>query len=262
VPADTFVTINGYELEYRLIEPRREDGPTLIFLHEGLGCVSLWRDFPDRLAERTGLGAVVYSRAGYGKSSTIELPRPVRFMHDEAAVLQQLITVAGIRETILVGHSDGASIALLYAGMVRCAGVRSLVLEAPHVFVEPGCLESIARIGEVYRTTDLPARLARHHGSNTDVAFRGWNEVWLDPEFKAWNIEACLPGISSPILVIQGEDDEYGTVRHIEAIQRQVEGSVEVLMVPQCGHAPHREHSEPVLERMSRFIAKTVVRSE
>ena len=252
----SFVTIGGMNLEYRYHKAGKGDHPVLVFLHEGLGCVALWRDFPARIAERTGCDALVYSRAGYGNSSPVALPRPVRFMHDEATALGGLLTACGLTDVILVGHSDGASIALIYAGMVKCAGIRALVLEAPHVFVEPGCLESIAKIGEVYRTSDLRSRLEKHHGINVDTAFHGWNEVWLNPDFKHWNIEGYLPAIDKPVLVIQGTGDEYGTVGHIESIQRNVPGSVEVVMVPDCGHAPHREHPELTEERMGEFIGR------
>ncbi|MBN1577552.1 MAG: alpha/beta hydrolase [Chitinispirillaceae bacterium] len=248
--------INGTNLEYRWIGPPPGGSPTFLFLHEGLGCVSLWRDFPARLAERTGLSALVYSRAGYGGSDPVSLPRPVRFMHDEAETLATLLEQLNIREAILVGHSDGASIALIHAGRTGCAGVKALLLEAPHVFTEPSGLASIAKITEVYRTTDLRDRLARHHGTNTDIAFRGWNDVWLDPDFRSWNIEEFLPAITVPVLLIQGNDDEYGTIRQIEAIKRQVKGPVEVLNVPACGHSPHREHPGLALDAMTSFVQR------
>ena len=242
-------------LEIRRLEPPA-GAPTLVFLHEGLGSVSAWRDFPDRLAEQTGCGALVYSRAGYGSSAPAPLPRPVRFMHDEAAVLARLLEESGIRQPILVGHSDGASIALIYAGSAPGVPPLGLVLEAPHVFTEPSGLASIARIADAYRTTDLRERLARHHGANTDNAFRGWNDVWLHPDFQAWNIEDVLPRIESPILILQGEDDEYGTWRQVEAIERQSGGPVEAVAIPACGHSPHREHPERTLREMADFIGR------
>jgi len=249
-----FVVAGGRRLEYRWIGPRGDEAPTLVFLHEGLGSASLWRDFPDRLAAATGLGALVYSRAGYGHSDPADLPRPVRFMHDEAAVLVEVLEGTGTRAPVLVGHSDGASIALIYAGSDAGPRPRALVLEAPHVFTEPHGLASIAAIREQYRTTKLRERLARHH-RHVDVAFRGWNDVWLDPEFRAWNIEAYLPRITAPMLVVQGEDDEYGTWAQIEAIQRGAAGPVEVLSVPGCGHSPHREQPDLVLDAMARFLS-------
>ncbi|HVH13760.1 MAG TPA: alpha/beta hydrolase [Longimicrobium sp.] len=251
-----FLEIDGTRLECRRVGPGPEEAPTIVFLHEGLGSVSRWRDIPDALAEATGCGALVYSRAGYGGSDSIDLPRPVRFMHDEAEVLSKVVERAGLREVILVGHSDGASIALIAAGRRAIPGLRALVLEAPHVFAEPCGLESIARISDTYRTTDLRARLERHHGANVDTAFWGWNRVWLDPAFRAWNIEEFLPGIRVPTLVIQGEHDEYGSWAHVESIQRLSPAPVETLAVPECGHAPHAEHRDAVLPAMADFIRR------
>jgi len=249
-----FLRIGGMRLECRWIGPPPDEAPTIVFLHEGLGSVTRWRDFPDALAAATGCGALVSSRAGYGRSDPIPLPRPVRFMHDEAKVLAAVLVQTGIRDAILLGHSDGASIALIAAGTEPIHGLRALVLEAPHTFAEPCGLESIAKIADVYRTTDLRERLARHHGDNTDVAFWGWNRVWLDPEFRAWNIEDVLPGITVPTLVVQGEDDEYGSWKHVESIQRRSGGPVETLLLPGCGHAPHVEQRDAALAAMTEFI--------
>jgi pimeloyl-ACP methyl ester carboxylesterase len=241
------------ELERLWFGPAPDAAPTLIFLHEGLGSASAWRDFPRRLAEKTGYGALVYSRRGYGSSPPAKLPRPIRYMHDEAAVLDEILRHHGVREAILIGHSDGASIALIYAGREHSERVKTLILEAPHVFAEPTGIESIAAMKREYETTDLPKRLARHH-RNVENAFRGWNDVWLDPRFREWNIEEFLPAITAPMLLIQGTDDKYGTWKQIEAIERQVSGPVETLRVPGAGHAPHRDQPELVLERMSAFI--------
>lgn len=249
----------GRRLEYAWIGPGPEAAPTLVFLHEGLGSLAAWRDFPAALAAATGLGALVYSRAGYGGSDPAELPRPVWFMHHEAEVLREVLDAAGVRDAVLVGHSDGASIAIIHAGSVSGIRVRALVLEAPHVFTEPEGLASIARIADTYRTTDLPRRLAKYHGDNTEGAFWGWNRVWLDPEFRAWNIEEYLGSIHVPTLVIQGEDDEYGTMRQVEAITRQIAGPVETRILPGCGHTPHRDQAERVLAEMVRFVAESVV---
>jgi pimeloyl-ACP methyl ester carboxylesterase len=255
-----FLQVEGVRLEARWAGPPPEEAPTLVFLHEGLGSTSLWRDFPDRLAAETGCGALVYSRAGYGKSDPVPLPRPVRFMHDEAAVLPKVLAAAGIRDHLLVGHSDGASISLIHAGSAPAPGLRGLILEAPHVFTEPHGLASIAKMTEVYKTTNLRERLARHHGANVDVAFRGWNDVWLDPEFKAWNIEEYLPAIRVPILILQGEDDEYGTWAQVEAIERRSGGPVESIAIPRCGHSPHREQPDITLRAMRGFVKR--LRSE
>jgi pimeloyl-ACP methyl ester carboxylesterase len=250
-----FLDLEGLRLEARWLGAPPAEAPTLVFLHEGLGSVSAWRDFPARLAEQTGCGALVYSRAGYGGSDPSRLPRPVRFMHDEAEVLGRILAQTGIRAPILIGHSDGASISLIYAGSSPAVQPLGLVLEAPHVFTEPHGLASIARIGEAYRTTDLRERLARHHGANVDNAFRGWNDVWLDPEFRAWNIEDVLPRITVPMLILQGEEDEYGTWRQVAAIEQQSGGPVETVAIPSCGHSPHREQPERTLREMSEFIA-------
>jgi len=251
-----FLEIGGVRLEARWIGPPPEEAPTLVFLHEGLGSTSLWRDFPDRLAVETGCGALIYSRVGYGKSDPVPLPRPVRFMHDEAAVLPRVLAAAGIRDHVLIGHSDGASISLLHAGSDPAPGLRGLILEAPHVFTEPHGLASIARMKEIYRDTDLRERLARHHGANVDVAFRGWNDVWLDPAFEAWNIEEYLPAIRVPVLILQGDDDEYGTWAQVEAIERQSGGPVESIAIPRCGHSPHREQPDVTLQAMREFVRR------
>jgi pimeloyl-ACP methyl ester carboxylesterase len=255
------IVVGGTRLETRWVGPPPEAAPTLVFLHEGLGSVSMWRDFPDRLALETGCGALIYSRAGYGKSDPAPLPRPVRFMHDEAEVLREALIQTKIREHVLVGHSDGASIALIYAGSAGSrpvAGLKGMILEAPHVFPELHGLASIAKMAEIYRTTDLRDRLARHHGANVDVAFRGWNEAWLNPDFRAWNIEEVLPPIKVPILILQGEDDEYGTWKQVEAIERQAGGPVEAIALAGCGHSPHREQPERALQAMAEFIGRLV----
>ena len=229
------ITVRGAKIEVEHIG--RSGGPTLVFLHEGLGSLDLWRDFPRRVSEATGLPAFVYSRAGYGKSNPAPLPRPVRYMHDEAALLPDLLKAAGIDDPVLVGHSDGASISIIHAGSGGKA--RALVLEAPHVFTEEMGLRSIAKAREAYESGDLRTRLAKYH-QNVDAAFWGWNRPWLDPEFRKWNLEEFLPRIPVPILVVQGEDDEYGTRKQVDAIQRGAR-QVEVLMLPRCGHSPHRD---------------------
>jgi pimeloyl-ACP methyl ester carboxylesterase len=247
------------DLESHWYGPPPESAPTLVFLHEGLGSASMWRGFPQRLADATGCGALVYSRRGYGASARAELPRPIRYMHDEADVLAVVLREHGVRDAIVVGHSDGASIALIYAGRTPAGPLRALILEAPHVFVEPISVESIAAMKRTYETTDLRDRLARHH-RDVDNAFRGWNDVWLHPGFRAWNIEEFLPAIGVPMLLIQGSDDEYGTWAQIEAIKRQVRGSVETLLVPGAGHSPHRDRPKLVLDAMAAFVNRDCVR--
>ena len=247
-----FLTVRGKKIEALQIgEPR---GPTLVLLHEGLGSIGLWRDFPDRLAAATGLPAFVYSRAGYGQSEAAAMPRPVRYMHDEAALLPEILAAAGVGDPILVGHSDGASISIIHAGSGGRA--RALVLEAPHVFTEEMGLASIARARDAYERGDLRSRLAKHH-RDVDAAFWGWNRPWLDPEFRKWNLEEYLPRIAAPILVVQGEDDEYGTRKQVDAIAAGAK-DVEVLMLPRCGHSPHRDQPEATLQGIAAFLGKRI----
>jgi len=245
----------GHQLEYEWHGPSPEQAPTLVFLHEGLGCVSTWRDFPRRVSDATGCGALVYSRLGYGSSDSIELPRPLSFMHDEALImLPQVLDALRVHDAILVGHSDGGSIALIYAGSQPKVRLRGLVLEAPHVFVEEISVESIARAAINYRSGQLKSALERHHGRNVECAFWGWNRVWLDPAFRSWNIEEYLPHISVPVLVIQGEGDEYGTLRQVEAIESKCKGPVESVVLPRCGHSPHRDQPERTLDAIAKFV--------
>jgi pimeloyl-ACP methyl ester carboxylesterase len=250
-----FVHAAGHRLEYAWHGPRPADGPTLVFLHEGLGSVSLWRDFPARVAEATGLGALVYSRWGYGASDPVTLPRPLTYMHDEARAAAEVLSALEVRDAVLIGHSDGASIALIYAGSEPRPDLRGLVLEAPHVFAEEVAIRSIAQAAEDYRITDLRVRLARHH-RDPDGAFWGWNRAWLDPGFRQWNLEALLPGVKVPTLAIQGLDDAYGTLAQVEAIRRQSGAAVEVLTLPACGHAPHRDQPDATLRAIVEFVKR------
>ncbi len=233
--------------------PPPDAAPTLVFLHEGLGCVEMWRDFPSALAAATGTGALVYSRFGYGKSPTIPLPRPLSYMHDEAALLPELLRDAKIRDAILVGHSDGGSIALLHAA-TGDPRVRGLALEAPHVFCEDVSVASIAAARDAFEGGGLRAGLERYHRENVDVAFRGWNGAWLDPGFRAWNLQSCLPKITVPVLVVQGEDDAYGTLAQVDAIELGVRGPCTRCVIPGCGHAPHKDRPEATLDAMRTFV--------
>ena len=250
-PVARDVIIDGHRLE-----TLRHDGdpsrPALVLLHEGLGSVSLWRDLPQQLAQRTGCTVVAYSRYGYGRSDVLDSAREPGYMHDEAeVVLPALLAQLGIERPILFGHSDGASIALIFAGTHQTE-VRALVLEAPHVFVEDVSVASIAAAKSAFATTDLPAKLARHH-ADAAVTFAGWNDIWLDPRFRDWNIEAYASGVSCPVLLIQGEADEYGSTEQIEAIVART-GGAEVLMVPGAAHSPHRDAPELVLDRVAAFV--------
>ncbi len=243
--------VDQIELETRWIGTR-DGGPELVFLHEGLGSITQWRDTPDAIARATGRPALVYARQGYGRSTPTSVPRPLTYMHDEAARLPRVLAAAGVTDPILVGHSDGASIAIIAAGE-HVVAPRALVLIAPHVFVEDVSVESIARAADAYRTGDLRARLARHH-ADVDGAFWGWNRAWLDPAFRAWNLEAFLPRITAPTLVVQGERDEYGTRAQVDAIARQLAGPVEIAMIAGAGHAPFRDAPDEVHRRIAEFV--------
>jgi pimeloyl-ACP methyl ester carboxylesterase len=249
-----FLTAGGHRLEYERIDGQ-SGAPTLVLLHEGLGSIALWRDFPAKLAQATGCPAVVYSRHGYGRSDALGAPRGVDYMHREALeTLPELRARLGLDDAIFIGHSDGASIALIHAGSGRWP-VRAVVLEAPHVFVEDVSITSIAAARTAYETTDLRQRLARYH-VDVDSAFRGWNDIWLHADFRAWNIEEYLPGVRCPVLAIQGADDEYGTLAQLDAIERGVAGPFERLVLPQCKHSPHRDQEEAVLAAMTTFVTR------
>jgi len=243
----------GHRLESVWIGPPPDEAPTLVFLHEGLGSVSMWRDFPKRIAEMAGSGALVYSRWGYGASDPVTLPRPLSYMHDEAMTLTEILAAQKIRDAVLVGHSDGASIAIMAAA---APSVRALVLEAPHVFCEDVSVKSIAAAADAFTRGDLRARLLRHHGDNVDGAFWGWNRAWLDPGFRAWNIEEYLPRVRVPTLVVQGEDDEYGTLAQLDAIERGAGARVERVVLSACGHAPHRDRPAETLAAIADFLAR------
>jgi pimeloyl-ACP methyl ester carboxylesterase len=250
-----YLDVDGVRLETSWIGPGPVEAPTLVLLHEGLGSVSLWKDFPQRLAELSGWGVLAYSRQGYGRSDPVEVPRPLSYMHHEGLqVLPKLLNAAGIRQTILIGHSDGASIALINAGGVQDPRVIGAVLMAPHVLTEEISVASIHQARAAYEQGKLRESLKRHHGDNVDCAFWGWNRAWLDPGFLEWNIEEYLPDIDIPLLQIQGYQDEYGTAVHLEAIERQVRGPVTSLWLDGCGHSPHRDQPEAVLNAILDFL--------
>lgn len=244
---------DGRELEFHRYSGG-EGKPTVVMLHEGLGSVSTWRDFPEQLAARTGVEIVVYSRYGYGQSTVRCEPFDVDYMHRAALdELPGFLKSLKIEKPILFGHSDGASVALIFAGAYPEA-VQSVIVEAPHVFTEDVSVESIAEIQRIYEASDsLRTRLSRHH-ADPDASFRGWNDVWQLPAFREWNIEEFLPAIKCPVLVVQGEDDEYGTMAQVERIERGCTAPVTRLILEQCGHAPHREQNAAVLEATAAFI--------
>jgi pimeloyl-ACP methyl ester carboxylesterase len=251
-----FIRIGASDLEYRMIGPAPGDAPTIVMLHEGLGCVGLWGDFPDQLAAATGAGVFVYSRAGYGASTKVELPRPLDYMHIEALeVLPKLLDQIDFRRGLLLGHSDGASIATIYAGGVADHRVRGVAMIAPHFIVEDISVTSIAEIKKAYETSDLKSKLARWHG-DVDNAFYGWNGAWLDPKFRSWDIAEYLAYIRVPVAILQGADDQYGTMRQIEIAREECYCPVDVTIVPGAGHSPHREAPGATLDTISEFAGR------
>ena len=252
----------GRRIEFLWHGPGPGDAPTLVFLHDGIGCAATWRDFPASLSRETGCGALVYSRQGYGGSDPVALPRPLTYMHDEGfSALPEVLDAAGVRKAFLVGHSDGGSIALIHSSTPRALPrVCGLLLEAPHVFCEEVTVRAIEEAREEYLHGDLRTRLVRYHGGNVDCAFWGWNRAWLDPGFRAWNIEDCLPAITAPVLVVQGLEDPYGTHRQVEAIERQCSGPVRRLLLERCGHSPHRDRYDSTLSAMAAFVRERMSR--
>ena len=249
-----FLDLAPLRLEYRMIGPRPEAAPTIVMLHEGLGSTALWGTFPERLAAATGAGVFVYSRAGYGKSSPGQLPRTVRFMHEEACdVLPRVLDAIGFQRGILLGHSDGASIAAIYAGSVQDHRVRGLTLIAPHFFIEEMGLAEIRRARDAFAAGPLRDKLRRWH-ADVDCAFRSWSEPWLDPEFTKWDITEALGYIRVPLLIVQGEHDQYGTLRQLEAAERECYCPVETAVLPGIHHDPPREAPERTLAVIAGFI--------
>jgi pimeloyl-ACP methyl ester carboxylesterase len=252
------VEVAGRTLEVARIRTDSTENP-IVLLHEGLGSIDMWRDFPDRLAVVTGRDVIAYSRYGHGRSEELHESREVTYMHDEACVsLRGLLGALGIAKPVLFGHSDGASIALIYAANFP-AEVAALVLEAPHVFVEPLTIESIAGIRTQAASGDLLAKLARYH-DDAAKTFAGWNDIWLHPDFRTWNIRGLLPAISVPVLMIQGRDDEYGSGEQLAAIANALP-SARTVLLDACGHSPHREYPDLTLEKTRAFLAQTRMNS-
>ena len=252
------ITANGKTLEAAWHGPGPADGPVIVMLHEGLGSVSAWKDVPAKLAAATGLGVFVYSRAGYGQSETVELPRPLDYMEREAMdVLPDVLEAIGASRVILLGHSDGATIAATYGGMAADQRVRGVILVAPHFFTEPVGLAAIAAAKEAYETGDLRARLAKHH-KDVDTAFWGWNGAWLDPEFEEWHVGEVIDYLRIPALVIQGDEDPYGTRAQVEEVESRSYAPVDVEMLQNCRHAPHFEQPEATIAAISEFCARLV----
>ena len=248
-----FLTVGSSDLEYRMIGPPPADAPTIVMLHEGLGSAALWGDFAEKLQAVTGAGVFAYSRAGYGASTPVELPRPIDYMHIEARdVLPKLLDRIGFRRGLLLGHSDGASIAAIYAGSNQDHRVQGVAMIAPHFIVEDVSVASIAEIRTAYETSGLKAKLARWH-TDVDNAFYGWNDAWLDPAFRDWDISEYLAYIRVPVAILQGVDDQYGTMRQVEMARDQCYCPVEVTEIPAAGHQPHREAPQATLRAISEF---------
>jgi pimeloyl-ACP methyl ester carboxylesterase len=248
-----FLTIGAADLEYRMIGPSPQDAPTIVMLHEGLGSAGLWGDFPEKLQAVTGAGVFAYSRAGYGASTPAKLPRAVDYMHTEALdVLPKLLDQIGFRRGLLLGHSDGASIAAIYTGAHQDHRVEGVVMIAPHFIVEDISVTSIAKIKTAYETTELKAKLARWH-RDVDNAFYGWNDAWLNPAFRNWDISEYLAYIRVPVAILQGSDDEYGTMRQIEIAREECYCPVDVSVIPGAGHQPHREAPGATLNAVQEF---------
>lgn len=252
---DRQIAINGVMLEARCWGPSPSEAPTFVLLHEGLGCVALWRDFPQKLAKATGCGVFAWSRAGYGGSDTCTLPRPLDYMSREAADMVPLVLdEINAERCVLIGHSDGASIAALYVGGDDDPCLRGLVLIAPHFFAEPMGLAAIAEARMAYQTGDLKARLAKYH-RHVDAAFTGWNDAWLDPAFATWNIEACIDKFTVPVLAIQGVEDQYGTRAQLDRLAARCPTPVKVALLAQSRHAPFFDQADTTLHLLRDFAA-------
>jgi pimeloyl-ACP methyl ester carboxylesterase len=254
VAAHGLIELSAGVVDHVWLAGSGDGGAPLVFLHEGLGSLDLWRDFPARLVARTGRDALVWSRHGYGASRVVREPRAVRYMHDEAlSVLPELLDRLGVDTPVLVGHSDGASIALIHAGRAARA-VAGVVALAPHVVVEDRTIAGIEAARRRYRETDLPARMARHH-ADADATFWGWNDVWLSPAFRSWSIEDHLPGVRCPVLAMQCVDDDYGTAEQLQRIAAGASGPVSVQLVAGRGHSPHLVAANDVTERIVQWLA-------
>jgi len=250
-----WLTADGKRLEWRHWGPAPDQAPTIVLLHEGLGCLALWRDFPERLTAATGFGVTAWSRAGYGQSDPADLPRPVDYMtHEAVTVLPQVLAATGFRRGILMGHSDGATIAAEYAGRVSDHRVRGLVLMAPHFFTEPMGLAEIARAGAGF-AGGLREKMAKWH-RDPDHTFRGWNDAWLNPDFTGWNVAEVIDYLRVPVLAIQGQQDQYGTLAQISELESRCYAPVDVEILNDCRHAPHQEQPQVVLAAVAEFCAR------
>lgn len=252
-----FLSVASHRIEYVWSTHRNDDVAPIVLLHEGLGSIAMWKDFPEQLATATHRSVLTYSRYGYGRSDPIKAPRRPDFMHDEALIaLPQLLDALRIESPVLCGHSDGGSIALIHAGGSQ-RSVSAVIVMAPHVMVEDISITSIEQARVSYESTDLREKLKRYH-NDVDSAFRGWNDIWLDPAFRDWNIESFLPRIECPALAIQGHDDEYGTMAQIDRIVEHAPNAT-TLKLENCRHSPHRDQPEKVLRAITLFLEDSQV---
>lgn len=248
------VVANGASLEWAVFGPGNPAVPVIVLLHEGLGCLALWRAFPEQLARHTGCRVFAFSRAGYGRSDAATLPRPLDYMTREALdCLPDVLAAIDAPGYVLLGHSDGASIAAIYAGSVADDRLRGVVLMAPHFFTEPMGLAEIAAARDAFETTAMKERMAKYHADPV-ATFRGWNEAWLAPGFKAWNVEAVIESFRVPVLALQGREDQYGTLAQIEVARRKSPADVELAVIEKCRHSPHFDQPEATLEAIGAFL--------
>ena len=256
-----YLQLGSKKIEVQWHQGAQKELPTLIFLHEGLGCTSIWKDFPKKLSQRTGCPALVFSRFGYGQSDPSPLPWKVNFMHEQALkILPEVIKTAKIKQYILIGHSDGGSIGIIFGGsphIKETKGLKGLITEAAHVFCEQITVDCIRQAKLNYENTNLKQRLEKYHGKNSDNAFWGWNDVWLNPKFMHWNIEKYLTKIKIPVLAIQGKEDQYGTKKQLDSLKTKIK-NIETHMLDNCRHSPHIDQKEKVLDLMSQFIHKII----
>jgi pimeloyl-ACP methyl ester carboxylesterase len=255
-PRDLPLQLDGKPIEAKWWGPGPDEAPTIVMLHEGLGCVALWRDVPAKLAQAAGCGVLAYSRFGYGASAPVALPRPLAYMHDEAHQnLGRILDAAGVRRAILLGHSDGGSIAAIYAGGVQDFRLRGAILIAAHYFCDEFSVTAIQAAKTAYETTDLREKLARYH-ADVDNAFWGWNGAWLDPAFRNWRIDDYIATIRIPLLLIQGSADEYGTLAQFDAVTSEAYCPVQTEIIDGAGHSPHLSHAGQTLPLIEAFIAR------
>ncbi|NNE37747.1 MAG: alpha/beta hydrolase [Gammaproteobacteria bacterium] len=251
------INISGKNIEYRWItNASRKTRPVIVMLHEGLGSVSLWKEFPETLSEETGCDIFVYSRPGYGNSDPVDLPRPIEYMHYEGHTVLPEILEMFDQDIFLLGHSDGASVSIIYAGTHQNNRLKGLVLFAPHVFTEEVCIRSIQNARKFYdENEDFRKKLSRHH-KNVYIAFNGWCDAWLDPRFLDWNIEEYIENVHVPTLVIQGHDDEYGTIEQVDRIKNKVKHDFESVLLEDCKHSPHRDREDETLTAINNFVLR------